>query len=194
MVSRIVSRKEVAQHFGVSVSTVRSWIKKGQLKEGQRVGKEKTICSDSFEALKKDELFIQGLRKNQESTAVNLSSRLSQLEALVKKQDEIITHLKERVSLLETKGVTPQNLQERKNLTLQKQDEKKSHPAMTNAEKKAFIQQCVEAGVFISDICPEGRGSALGKWLRDETYPLQKNIELWYSNAKNIWEEREHGV
>lgn len=123
---------------------------------------------------------------------MNLSSRLSQLEALVKKQDEIITHLKERVSLLEAKGVTPQNFPERKSLTLQRQDDKKSHPAKTNAEKKAFIQQCVDAGVFISYICPEGRGSSLGRWLRGESHPMQRNIEAWYSNAKSIWEEREH--
>lgn len=195
----MVSRQEVADYFGVSLSTVIRWIKLGHLVDGPKLGRQKTVTKESFEALKTDDIFLQSLEKNKEGAPANLSSRIDELERTVEKLDgsvrellRIVMNNKLAISDLIKAGASVVNNNSVSG-TVDNNSEtvaNKTKQVKTNADKKAFIRQCVEAGVYISDICPEGRGSALGKWLRDETYPLQKNIELWYSNAVSIWEER----
>lgn len=193
-----ITYTEASRKFEVSKTTILNWVKTGRLKSGPNVGKAKTVTSESANALFEDPNFMKGLEISKQKT-----TKLSKVEALEVRLNSLereiidLREFKDKViSLLSNDNLhklTTINDHSKKltlsTTTKNPPDKKESSPLSSFEKEKKFIEESISMGIPKSQICPAGKGTALGKWLRGETSPLQKSVEKWYKKAQELREK-----
>lgn len=179
-----ITRKQAAIKTGVSLSTILRWVEDGKLVPGPKQGRSMTVTTESLRSLMEDENFMAGLLESQmvsrKGLGATLKERVSQLEEIVEKQSKKIAELFELLQKdSESLFAEPCNSSNTCGTF---------EVHSTTEQKKEFINGMIKSFTCsIMDICPEGRGSSLGRWLRsDDVTPTEKNINKWYERAWRI--------
>jgi hypothetical protein len=101
----VLTYTDAARELEVARPTISKWVREGKLTQGVRLGKAKTVTSESVEKLKGDGVFLQGVRiaqkgqmkltegtikKNSEELGKEILHRLSVLEITISDIKEML--------------------------------------------------------------------------------------------------------